>query len=381
MMEQLLQNKYFYKRLPLAMNDLNTDSKDGFNLELFFELSPDLLCIAGYDGYFKKINSTVSKTLGYTNEELFARPIQEFVHIEDRTTTLNRRENLKRNIPLLNFENRYVTKSGETIWLSWTSIPIESEKVVFAVAKNVTHRRRQDDDRNLLLANLTRINNNLKQLNYTTSHDLRSPVSNLLSVFSLMNTLKIEDKEVLEFIDILKAATENLKNTLNNYVDVLSNDDALSVPLEELDLAECLVSVQQSLRSLIQDSRATFRVDFSEVPKAIFNRTYMESVFLNLVTNSIKYARSDAPPVISISSRRENGVDQLIFADNGQGFDMDKVKNRIFGFNQKFHNHSDSKGIGLYLVYNHVTNLGGHIAFKSAVNKGTKFTISFRDIY
>lgn len=361
------------------MNDLNTDSKDDFNLELFFELSPDLLCIAGYDGYFKKINSTVSKTLGYTNEELFARPIVDFVHIEDRHTTLNRRENLKRNIPLLNFENRYVTKSGETVWLSWTSIPIESEKMVFAVAKNVTHRRRQDDDRNLLLANLTRINNNLKQLNYTTSHDLRSPVSNLLSVFSLMDALTIEDKEVLEFIDILKDATENLKNTLNNYVDVLSNDDALSVPVEELDLAECFDSVRQSLRALIRDSSTTFRVDFSEAPKAIFNRTYMESVFLNLITNSIKYARNDAPPVISISSRRENGIDQLIFVDNGLGFDMEKVKNRIFGFNQKFHNHSDSKGIGLYLVYNHITNLGGHITFKSAVNKGTKFTISFRD--
>ncbi len=55
-------------------------STDTFNLELFFELSPDLLCVAGYDGYFKKINPTVSKTLGYTDEELFARPIDDFVH-------------------------------------------------------------------------------------------------------------------------------------------------------------------------------------------------------------------------------------------------------------------------------------------------------------
>ena len=65
----------------------NVNSTDIFNLEHFFDLSPDLLCIAGYDGYFKRINPTVSKTLGYTDEELFARPINEFVHIDDQDIT------------------------------------------------------------------------------------------------------------------------------------------------------------------------------------------------------------------------------------------------------------------------------------------------------
>ncbi len=69
----------------------NIKSTDTFNLELFFELSPDLLCVAGYDGYFKKINPTVSKTLGYTDEELFSRPIDSFVHPEDRVITSKKR--------------------------------------------------------------------------------------------------------------------------------------------------------------------------------------------------------------------------------------------------------------------------------------------------
>ena len=55
-----------------------------FKYELFFELSPDLLCIAGYDGYFKKINAAVSKLLGYTMDELYARPINDFVHCADK---------------------------------------------------------------------------------------------------------------------------------------------------------------------------------------------------------------------------------------------------------------------------------------------------------
>ena len=355
------------------------NTSDTFNLELFFDLSADLLCITGYDGYFKKINPIVSKTLGYSNEELYSRPVSSFIHPEDRNITAGNRSNLLKNIPLLNFENRYVTKEGEIVWLSWTSIPVESEQVVFAIAKNVTHKKKIEEDRNTLIENLTRINHDLKQLTYTTSHDLRSPVSNLISVFQLLDTSKIQDDETLEFIGMLKTATENLKDTLNKYVDELSQKDVLTIQTEELDLQSCFHVVKQSLNTLILNSRTTIDTDFSEVKKIKFNRGYFESILLNLITNSIKYVKTECNPVITIYSREVNGVNQLIFKDEGLGFDIDKVKDRIFGLNQKFHGHTDSKGIGLYLVHNHVTSLGGQITIESKVNEGTMFVISFRN--
>ena len=358
---------------------LNINLTNTFNLALFFDLSPDFLCIAGYDGYFKKINPIVSKTLGYTNEELLSKPIDEFVHIEDRGITSKKRENIIKDTPLLNFENRYLTKSGEIVWLSWTSMPIKSEQVVFAIAKNITHKKKLDEDRNVLLNNLTKINNELKQLTYSTSHDLRLPVSNLLSVFNLLDTSKIQDEETLEFIGMLKTSTESLKDTLNSYVDVLSRKNVLNVDTEELHLSERLNIVMHSLRSLIQNSKTIIQGDFTGFEKVKFNEAYLESIFLNLITNSIKYTKPDSSPVISIYTRYENGVKQLIFADEGQGFDMENVKDKIFGFNQKFHNHKDSKGIGLYLVYNHIISLGGRIAIESKVNEGAKFIISFKD--
>ena len=358
---------------------LNINLTNTFNLALFFDLSPDFLCIAGYDGYFKKINPIVSKTLGYTNEELLSKPIDEFVHIEDRGITSKKRENIIKDTPLLNFENRYLTKSGEIVWLSWTSMPIKSEQVVFAIAKNITHKKKLDEDRNLLLNNLTKINNELKQLTNSTSHYLRLPVSNLLSVFNLFDTSKIQDEETLEFIGMLKTSTESLKDTLNSYVDVLSRKNVLNVDTEELHLSERLNIVMHSLRSLIQNSKTIIQGDFTGFEKVKFNEAYLESIFLNLITNSIKYTKPDSSPVISIYTRYENGVKQLIFADEGQGFDMENVKDKIFGFNQKFHNHKDSKGIGLYLVYNHIISLGGRIAIESKVNEGAKFIISFKD--
>ncbi|WP_439584897.1 PAS domain S-box protein [Dyadobacter bucti] len=224
---------------------------DLLNKELFFEISHDLLCIAGYDGYFKLVNPAFSKLLGYTHEELLSEPIDSFIYPDDRSLTSIYREKLRQSIPLLNYENRYVTKSGEVVWLSWTSIPRDKERQVFAIAKNVTHTKILEKDRNELLTNLTKINQDLKQLTYTTSHDLRSPVSNLLSVFSLLDTSKIEDAETLEFISILKSATESLKDSLNHYVDILVQKDLLTVRKEEISLSKSLDKVRLSLRSLI----------------------------------------------------------------------------------------------------------------------------------
>jgi PAS domain S-box-containing protein len=351
--------------------------KDNINLELFFELSGDLLCIAGFDGYFKRINPTVSKVLGYTNDELFARLINDFIHIEDQSVTAEKRVNLTNNIPLLNFENRYITKTGETVWLSWTSISVASEKLIFAIAKNITYKRKIEDDRNSLLANLSKINGDLKLINYTTSHDLRAPVNNLLSIFSLLDITKIQHEETLEFIDLLKMATENLKTTLNNYVDTLNEKDCIKSDIEEIDLRIVLDMVLSSLKSLIRESKTIINIDFSVVKKVNFTKACLESVFLNLITNSIKYTKPNNFPRIHIYSELVNGDSRLIFVDEGLGFDMDKVKDKIFHFNQKFHHHPDSKGIGLYLIHNHIVSLGGSITVESKLNEGAKFTISF----
>jgi len=351
-----------------------------FEYERFFALTPDLLCIAGYDGYFKKINPAVSEVLGYSPEELYSRPINDFVYEDDREITARVREELTKSRPLFNFENRYLTKNGEIVWLSWTSLPVESDQMIFAIAKNITHKKRLELDRNALLASLTKVNDDLKQLTYTTSHDLRSPVNNILSIFSLIDTSKIYDEETVKVMGVLQLAGEKLKETLNHYIDLLNEKHSIKIEPEEIDLQESLAHVLQSISSLIQISKATIEVDFSKARQIRFNKAYLDSVFLNLITNSIKYARPDRLPVINVYSDKDpGGGTRLIISDNGLGFDLEKVKDQIFGLHQKFHNHSDSKGIGLFLVHRHVTSLGGKINVESKINEGTRFTISFKD--
>jgi len=116
-----------------------------FDLDYFFEVAPDLFCIAGFDGYFKKINPAVCKTLGYSEKELFASPINDFIHPEDRLRTIEKHQALLEGRSLLNFENRYLTKDGTVVWLSWTSVPIKKDSLIFAIAKDITYRRQLEE--------------------------------------------------------------------------------------------------------------------------------------------------------------------------------------------------------------------------------------------
>lgn len=352
-------------------------SAPDFNYELFFDLSPDLFCIAGYDGYFKRINPAVVKTLGYTEEELYSRPINEFVHPDDQRTTAEVREQLHRSNPLHYFENRYLTKSGDIVWLYWTSMPLEDKKVVFAIAKNITHKKRQEADRNALIAQMTQINEDLKRFSYMTSHDLRTPVNNLISAFRLLDTSKIVDPETVEVLEILKLSSHTLKNTLNSYVDTLIGDSSLQNKKDQVNLVDTLESVMNSIPNLIRDSKAEVRYNFSQFEEVDFNRVMLESILLNLLTNSIKYAKKDLPASIEIWTEQSSQGKKLHVKDNGIGMDLEKVGDRVFGLQEKFNSNQDSKGVGLYLVHHHVTKMGGKVEVFSSPGEGAHFVITF----
>ncbi len=342
-------------------------------LEPLFEQSTDCLCIADYDGYFVKTNPAFVELLGYSEEELGSKPISEFIYEEDRKLTAGHRAKLKQNVPLVNFENRYVRKNGELVWLHWTSIPVEEEKLIYAIAKDVTRKKELESERISHLSQLSEVNEKLKRLNYTTSHDLRSPLNNLISMVDLIDPSKIEDTETLEILSYIRLSAEGLKTSLNSLVE----NNILAEKKEMVGFYATLLKVQKTIGTLIQNAGAKFEVDFSALEGVEFIPSYMESVFLNLITNSIKYARPGVPPVISIRSVWEDSGQTLIYSDNGMGFDMDKVGHLVFSLDQKFHGNKDSKGVGLYLVHSHITYLGGSISVESIVNEGTTFTIKF----
>lgn len=111
----------------------------------FFTLSLDLLCIAGVDGYFKRLNPVWETTLGYTISELLNQPILEWVHPEDRTATRRAVQKLKKgNIPSLKLENRFICQDGSYRWFSWTAVSFVQEGLIYAVARDITERKHSE---------------------------------------------------------------------------------------------------------------------------------------------------------------------------------------------------------------------------------------------
>ena len=110
-----------------------------------FEFSPDLLGVAGLDGRFKRVNPAFEETLGYSSEELLAKPFIEFVHPEDRAATASELESLGRGVRTAYFENRYLCKDGSQVWLEWKAVPVVEEDAIYATARDVTKRRRAEE--------------------------------------------------------------------------------------------------------------------------------------------------------------------------------------------------------------------------------------------
>lgn len=115
-------------------SDLRRAERD---LVRFFELSPDLFCIAGLDGYFRRVNENFTRVLGHTPAELIARPFVEFVHPEDRASTVAETEKLSRGLPVVRFRNRYRDTRGAYRWFEWEAKSIPAEGIIFAVARLV----------------------------------------------------------------------------------------------------------------------------------------------------------------------------------------------------------------------------------------------------
>lgn len=133
-----------------------------------FNLSLDLLCIAGFDGYFKKVNPAWTKVLGWSQEEMMSKPWLDFVHQEDHSNTVDIGERLISGKSVFGFENRYRCKDGTYRWLSWNSFPAPEESLIFAVSRDVTDKKLAEEEREQIEKTLLKERNLLEKIMHSS---------------------------------------------------------------------------------------------------------------------------------------------------------------------------------------------------------------------
>jgi PAS domain S-box-containing protein len=127
-------------------------------VDRLFTISSDLIVVAGFDGYFRRVNPAFESQLGYTQQEALERPFLDFVHPDDRLRTNEESQSLREGQTTISFVNRYVCKDGSHRWIEWTATPVLEERLTYAVGRDVTERRqtesklREAEERHRVLA-------------------------------------------------------------------------------------------------------------------------------------------------------------------------------------------------------------------------------------
>lgn len=274
-------------------------------------------------------------------------------------------------------------KDKTEFWLRFTMIPIyNSENDLshwVSIQRDVTDEKNQEKEKEQLIKELTQNNKDLKQFSYITSHNLRAPMSNLTGLLHLIQDITIEESELKEIINGFSKSTHLLNETIEDLTKIMIIKDNNSIEKENISLKEVFENVFNQLTNQVEKSKPILKLNLEDVSIINTNKAYLESILLNLLTNSLKYKSEDRILKITISAHQIDNTIKLIFKDNGLGIDLVKNKDKIFGLYQRFHDYPDSKGLGLYLVKSQVEAMKGTISIESQVNKGTTLTLTFKN--
>jgi PAS domain S-box-containing protein len=137
-----LEAREHHRALGEAMERLDAESKRN----LFFALSVDMLCIVGFDGYFKQLNPAWEKVLGHDEEALRAAPLVTFIHLDDREATLERLRELREGMVISYFECRFARRDGSYRWLGWTASPYPADQHLYMFARDITEQKRAEQE-------------------------------------------------------------------------------------------------------------------------------------------------------------------------------------------------------------------------------------------
>lgn len=356
-----------------------------------FEMSLDNLCVAGLDGYFKRVNPSWTRTLGWSREELLSRPSAEFVHPDDREATLAARAQLRDGTPLRFFENRYLCKDGSYRWFEWRSVADLARGLVYAAARDITEQKRDTErlrqaaelqetlQRQLLFADRMA---SVGTLAAGVAHEINNPLSYLTANIALIleeldrlgnGPLSGEVAELKEMSGGVRDGAERIRKIVRGLETFSRVEEERRAVIEMVPALE--LAVDMTLNEIRH--RARLVRSFGPTPPVEADESRLGQVFINLLLNAAQAVPEGdiAGNEIRIATSTDAlGRAVIEIADTGAGIPaaiIDRVFDPFFTTKPV----GLGTGLGLSICHTIVSGIGGEITVASREGRGTTFRV------
>jgi PAS domain S-box-containing protein len=366
-----------------VMRDMTERRRIEEERDRFFTLSVDMLCIAGLDGFYRRVNPAFGHALGYTEEELLATPVLDFVHPEDRDATRADYEKLARGEPTTNLENRFRCKDGSYRWVGWSYFPVPEEGLAYGVGRDMTERRRIHEVLSLRAEELEQANRIKDEFLATLSHELRTPLTAMLGWSQMLRSGRLDEAARARAVQIIERNAEAQSKLIEDLLDVSRIiTGKLRMEVRPVVLAPVVETAVSGLRPAAEAKR--LRLDSSLDPAAgpvTGDPARLQQVVTNLLSNAIKFTPEGGRVEVRLeqTGAQTGARARIVVSDTGVGISPDALPH-IF---ERFHQADSSNtrahgglGLGLAIVRHLVESQGGSVSAESeGEGLGAVFTV------
>ncbi len=414
--------------------DITEQKRAERELERFFMLSPDLLCFAGFDGFFKRVNAAFVTTLGWSREQLIETPFGNFLHPDDVEKTRDLLPLLQAGTIASSFENRYRDRNGNYHWLRWNARADPERQVIIAAARDVTLEkaaaeellrardelgqrvrertaelqninqvlsRREELSRRLLAerrtleAQLRSQNTALEEQNRrlieasrlkseflaNMSHELRSPLNGIIGFTELLCDLKLGPiaEKPREYLGRVHRSATHLLQLINGVLD-LSKVEAGRMQFlpERVSVSGVIQEVSGNLATLASQKQIALEMEIDyQVDYVFIDVASLRQILYNLLSNALKFTGTGGQVVTRLKAEGA-GEFRIEVSDTGEGI-AEKDLSRLFvEFEQldatRAKRHQGT-GLGLVLTKRLAEAQGGRVGVESRLGRGSTFWV------
>ena len=264
---------------------------------------------------------------------------------------------------------RYITGKGE-VFRDTQGNPIR----MIGANTDITKIKRNEARLRKLLEITEKQNQSLLNFAHIVSHNLRSNSSNLSLLTGMVRNGKLPLDKAVEMIEVSAERLEQTVVDLNEVVQVKTKQEHQNPVL----FRKVLLEVLEGINGTWEKAEAQLDLEIDQNLKVKGVKAYVESVVHNMLTNALKYSKHEESLKLKVYAESELDEVRIYFQDNGQGIDLKKHKDKIFGMYKTFHGNADAKGIGLFLSQNQMESMGGKITVESQPGKGATFCLHFK---